>query len=95
MPGVVVTMKIKDGSQRDFEKHANEMAKLAKANEPGCLLWSLFKAEEPNVYVIMERYVDDAALAAHRANAPYNELAKGIGAFLDGRPTLMHLTDVK
>jgi quinol monooxygenase YgiN len=85
MIGVVATIKVKDGQGAEFEKVAGELAKKVNANEPGCLFYALFKADEPNTYVFIERYKDLAAIEAHRATDHYKTLGRAMGPFMDGR----------
>jgi len=94
MLGLVATLKVKEGQGAEFEKVASELVKKVKENEKGCLLYMLFKAEEPNTYVFMERYADQAAVEAHRGTEHYKTLGRAMGAFMDGRPELKRLTQV-
>ena len=66
MLGVVAKLTIKPGTEKEFEAVAKELVAKVQAGEPGCKLYVLHKSETPNVYVFMERYVDQAAVEAHR-----------------------------
>ena len=58
-----------------------------RANEPGNLFYSLVKSRaEPNTYKVLEGYVDEAAIAAHRESAHYKALGPKLGGCLAGRP---------
>jgi quinol monooxygenase YgiN len=94
MIGVVATIKVKDGQGAEFEKVAGELVKKVNANEPGCLLYALFKAEEPNTYAFIERYKDQAAIEAHRATDHYKTLGRAMGAFMDGRAEVKRFQQV-
>ena len=94
MLGTIATIKVKDGQGAEFEKVASELVKQVNANEKGCLLYALFKAEEPNTYVFMERYADQAAVEAHRATDYFKTLGRAMGPFMDGRPEVKRFTQV-
>jgi quinol monooxygenase YgiN len=94
MLGLVATIKVKEGQGAEFEKVASELVKKVNENEKGVLLYVLFKAEEPNTYVFMERYADQAAVEAHRGTEHMKTLGRALGAFMEGRPELKRLQQV-
>ena len=94
MLGIVATIKTKPGQEAAFEEVAKALVAAVNANEPGCLLYTLSKAEEPNTYVFMERYKDEAAVEAHRATAHFKDLGRKMGEFMDGRPAILRLREV-
>ena len=94
MLGTVATIKVKEGMGAEFEKVATELVKKVNENEKGCLLYQLYHGEEPNTYVFMERYQDQAAVEAHRASEYFKTLGRAMGPFMDGKPVLMRLKQV-
>lgn len=94
MLAVVATIRVKAGSEKDFEAVAKELVAKVNANEPGCKLYELHKGDDPQAYVFIERYQDAAAVEAHRATAHFKELGAKMGAFMDGRPQILRLTQV-
>jgi quinol monooxygenase YgiN len=69
--GVIARVKIVAGKGAEFEAAFAEQAKAVRANEPANKLYQLVRSrEDPDAYVVMELYDDDAALEAHRA-APH------------------------
>ncbi|MFV0280250.1 MAG: putative quinol monooxygenase [Rhodoblastus sp.] len=94
MIAVVAFIKTKPGQGAEFEAVARELAAKVNADEPGCKLYQLSKASEPDTYVFMERYVDQSAVDAHRASAHFRELGKKMGAFMDGRPDVKVMQEV-
>jgi quinol monooxygenase YgiN len=94
MIGVVATLKIKAGQEAAFEAVAKELVEKVNANEKGCLLYALHKAEEPQTYVFMERYADQAAVEAHRAAPYFRELGRKMGEYMDGKPQILRLKEV-
>jgi quinol monooxygenase YgiN len=95
MLGVVATVKVKPGMEAQFEAVAKELVAKVNANEPGCKLYVLYRAEAPGTYVFMERYVDQAAVEAHRATEHFKTLGRKMGEFMDGRPDVLRLREVE
>ena len=94
MLGVVATIKVKPGMEKDFEAVAKELVAKVNANEAGCKLYALHRAEAPNTYVFMERYADQAAVDAHRATDYFKALGRKMGEYMEGRAEVMRLTEV-
>ena len=94
MLGVVAKLTIKPGTEKEFEAVAKELVAKVQAGEPGCKLYVLLKSETPNVDVFMERYVDQAAVEAHRAPDYFKALGRKMGEYMEGRPEVMRLTEV-
>ena len=86
MLGVVATIKVKPGSERDFELVARELVAKVNAHEPGCALYALHHGEAAGTYVFLERYVDQAAAEAHRGTDHFKTLGRKLGEYMDGRP---------
>ena len=95
MLGVVATIKVKPGMEKDFELVAKELVTKVNANEAGCTLYALHRGEAPQTYVFMERYVDQAAVEAHRASEYFKTLGRKMGEFMDGRPEVQRLKEVE
>lgn len=94
MIGIVATLKTQPGHEAAFEELAKALVAAVNANEPGCLLYTLFKAEEPNTYVFLERYQDEAALQAHRSSAYMKDLGRRMGDHMDGRAQVVRLREI-
>jgi quinol monooxygenase YgiN len=95
MLGVVATLKVKPGMEKQFETVAKELVAKVNATEPGCKLYALHHGEVPGTYVFMERYVDQAAVEAHRASEHFKTLGRKMGEFMDGRPDVQRLREVE
>jgi quinol monooxygenase YgiN len=95
MLGVVATLKVKPGREREFEAVAKELVAKVNANEPGCKLYALHHGEAPGTYVFMERYVDQAAVDAHRATEHFKALGPRMGEYMEGRPEVLRLREVE
>jgi quinol monooxygenase YgiN len=95
MIGVVATIKVKPGAGASFEAVAKELIAKVRANEPGCKLYVLHRAEAPDTYVFLERYTDAEAVAAHRASDYFKSLGRKMGEFMAGPPEVLRLTEVE
>jgi quinol monooxygenase YgiN len=94
MISVVATIKIKPGMEQEFEAVAKQLIAQVTANEPGCKLYTLSKPETPQTYVFMERYADQEAVKAHRATKYFKDLGRQMGAFMEGPPQVLRMTEV-
>ena len=94
MLGVIATLTIKPGTNKEFEETMGKLAAAVRANEPGNKLYALHKTGDVNVYVMLERYDDQAALDAHRAAPHFKELGRKLGDYLAGRPQVQVMQEV-
>ena len=91
--GLIVRLKTNPGKGPAFEAAFAKQAAGVRANEPANKLYQLVRSrEDRNVYVVMEIYDDDAALAAHRA-APHMAAMRPTIAPLIGAPTVVEIYD--
>ena len=95
MIGVVATITVKDGQGANFEAAAKPLIAAVRANEPGCKLYALHRGEQPNTYVFLERYVDEAAMVAHREAPHFKELGAKMGPFMAGRPVVQRMQEIE
>jgi len=64
--GVIATLTVAEGKNAEFEAVFAELSEAVNANEPGNEFYSLTRSKSnPQVYKVLERYVDQAALDAH------------------------------
>lgn len=94
MIAIVATIKVKAGMEKEFEAVASELVARVSAEEEGCLLYSLHRATEPQTYVFLERYRDEAALEAHRGTAHFKTLGAKMGASMAARPEIQRLSQI-
>ncbi len=89
MIGVVAKLKVADGKEAEFEKHAGILVEKVNANEPDCVLYELFKSSsDPSIYVFMEKYANKAALDAHGKTDYFLAAQAPLGACLAGAPDI-------
>lgn len=84
---LVARYTVKAGQGDVVEAALRRMGPLVKAEEPGCTLYHANRStENPDFFLLYEQYVDDAALAAHRATPYFKELIEGtVAPLLDKR----------
>src|SRR4029077_5179588 len=66
MLGVIAKLTIKPGTNAGVWAPMKALQAKVRADEPGNKLSALHKTGDANVYVMLERYDDQAALDAHR-----------------------------
>ena len=67
MIGLMARLKVKDGHAAAFKAAFRTLAARVKADEPGNVLYQLTRSRaDPNEYVVMELYRDQAAVDAMR-----------------------------
>jgi quinol monooxygenase YgiN len=69
---------VKPGHMNDVAEALKRMAPLVKAHEPGCRLYHANRStEHPDLFMLYEHYVDDAALQAHRTTPHFKDIIEG------------------
>jgi len=79
---------------REFETEASNLVAIVNAAEPACKLYALYQAAAANTCVILERYVDQAALDYHRSTDHDKEAGAKIGRYVEGKVDVQILTEV-
>jgi quinol monooxygenase YgiN len=88
----VVKFKVKPGMNAAFEKAFIEMQAGVRAHEPGNVYYDFFVMDQdPQVYVIVERYRDAAALSAHGQSEHGKKLFATLRDLTDGPPDVQRL----
>jgi quinol monooxygenase YgiN len=92
---VIATLPVQPGKGPDFEKVFAELAAQVRANEKGCMLYSLNRAKnDENSYVVVERYADAAAFSHHGQTPYFLASFPKLGAFMAGAPKIDILEEV-
>ena len=94
MLGVIAKLTIKPGTNAEFETTMKALQAEVRSDEPGNKLYALHRQADANVYVMLERYADQAALEAHREAAHFKELGRKLGEYLAGRPDVQVMQEV-
>src|SRR5271155_4741009 len=92
---LIAKLKVKPGSEAEFEAAGKEMIATVKTSEPGTLTYILHKSvKDPTEFVYYEVYQDQAAFESHGKTDHMRAFAGKIGALLAGRPELTMLTEI-
>lgn len=85
----VVQFNVKPGQNAAFERVFRDAERKVRDNEPGNLSYDLYRTG-PQTYVVVERYRDRAAVAAHGKDVggPHGLMAQ-LNGMLEGRPTFL------
>jgi quinol monooxygenase YgiN len=93
MLAVIAKLKVAAGKEAEFEKVMLGLAKEVRSNEPGNKLYTLTKSEAGE-YIVLELYVDEAALTAHGQSAHFKASGAKFAGLMAGRPEIQRLTVV-
>lgn len=92
---ITALLTAKPGKAGELETLLREMVGPCRA-ETGNLRWDIWQdRDDPNRFVLDELYVDDAAVAAHRASAHFQRYAAKIGDIAERIPVVSKAYDVK
>ena len=84
---MVVKFRAKPGKSEEMKAFWLEMQKEVAKSEPGNVQYDLLvMAGEPDVYVIVERYKDAAAVAAHGQSEKAKAMFAKLGELMAGAP---------
>lgn len=88
----VVTFHVKPGKNAEFEQAFREMQANVRKREPGNVYYDFFVSEQdPQSYVIIERYKDAAAVAAHGKSDHAKELFSRLRELMSAPPEARRL----
>ena len=95
MIGLIAKLKVQEGKGPQFEAAFRPLAaKVTSDEEPGNLLYRLCKSrQDPNVYVVMELYRDQAAVDEHAETKHFTELFPKVREFLQPGPPDFEFVD--
>ncbi|MDH5736804.1 MAG: antibiotic biosynthesis monooxygenase [Gammaproteobacteria bacterium] len=93
--GVVARLKIKEGTNEDFEKVFSDLAQAVRENETGNNFYALHRSRDDNTtYIVLEQYADQAALEAHGQSDHFKTIGAKMGPYLAGRPEVEYMDAV-
>jgi quinol monooxygenase YgiN len=61
----LVTQRVIPGREAEFEALIRQVAANTRAQDDGCLRYEWYRGEVPQTYVLIERWRDEEAAAAH------------------------------
>ena len=93
--GVIATIKVQEGKNREFESVFSELAKQVLANEQGCLFYALHRSKsDPQVYKVLEQYKSADDLTAHGKTGYFKAANVTLGALVAAAPDIEVLDGV-
>jgi quinol monooxygenase YgiN len=93
--GVIATLTVAPGKNAEFEAVFAELANAVRANEPGNEFYALTRSRaNPQVYKVLERYADQAALDAHGRSDHFRAAGPKLAPCLAAAPEIEHLDAV-
>ena len=93
---VVATLPIKPEKTAAFEAMFKSLAAQVKAGEKGCERYELCRSvDDPNTYVVVERYSDQEAIGLHSKTPYFLEFMGKMGEFVSGAPQIDLLTPAR
>lgn len=93
--GIVATLKIKPGTNEEFETTFKKMMAIVAEEEPGNNFYLLHRSrDDENTYVVMEQYQDQAAVDVHGKSEAFKAASASLGACMAGRPEIQLLDGV-
>ena len=95
MIGLIAKLKVLEGRGPEFEKAFKPLSDIVNSDaEPGNALYKLCKSRtDPDTYVVMELYRDQAAVDVHPKTKHFTEHWKTIGPLLQPGPPDFEFVD--
>ena len=76
--------RLLEGKQQEFISVAEKLVKATR-EEPGCVYYDLVQdALDDKVFLFVEKYLDEAAVAAHMASEHFQTYVPMMNAFREG-----------
>tara|TARA_B100001105_G_C22126136_1_gene329683 strand:+ start:171 stop:590 length:420 start_codon:yes stop_codon:yes gene_type:complete len=93
--GIVATLKIQADKIEAFETDFKALMAIVAEQEPGNNYYDLHRSrDDAGSYVVMEQYVDQAALDLHGKSDEFKAKSAKLGDYLAGAPTVTILDAV-
>jgi len=93
--GVIATIKVQAGKNKQFEAEFNELARQVLDKEAGCVFYALHRSQtDPQTYKVLEQYQTPEDLEAHGKTAYFQEANTKLGALVAAAPNIEVLDGV-
>lgn len=87
--GVIARLKIQEGKNEEFEGIFKKLQAAVRENEPENNFYAIHKsASDPQTYVVLEQYADQAALDAHSKTEHFKSIGAKMGSCMAGAPEI-------
>ena len=94
MISVIAKIPVKEGKVEEAIQAFKELM-VQVAKEEGTLSYTLNRSQStPNALVVMERYIDKAALDAHSSSPYFKAFLPKSAAFMAGRPEITVMEEI-
>lgn len=91
---IVATVRAKPGHEAQFEALARQLVSAVNTNEPGCLLFTLNRGDDPHAFVFMERYGGEQAAQAHLGTEYSRRLGREMKPHMDGPVQVIRMVEI-
>jgi quinol monooxygenase YgiN len=92
---LVVAMQCKPGKEAQLTKKMAEYAKYVRAHDKGCLMYMPhIDTERPSTVILIEKWVDQAALDAHSKSPQMKEAMALFDECTEGKPQMHSLKEL-
>ena len=89
---VIATLTVAEGKNAEFEAIFADLTKAVRDNEPGNDFYALSRSKtDPQVYKVLERYADQAALEAHGTSDHFTASGPKLAPCMAAPPRIEYL----
>ena len=93
--GIVAHLTIQEGKNAEFEAIFNELQDVVGQVEPGNNFYACHRSKESDTtYIVLEQYVDQAALDAHGKSDEFKAVAAKLGPHMGGAPKVEYMDGI-
>jgi quinol monooxygenase YgiN len=93
---LIVTLKVQDGKQADFEAALKDLVSQVRANEKDTHYYTFTRKKGSTTeYVMLEEYASYDAIKAHEGTQYFLAALPKLGPCLDGAPERIDLEVIK
>lgn len=92
MLDIVCTQRIKPGTEAQVEDLLRDAEQQTLAHDKGCERYEWYRGQEPNTYILIERWTDREAAMAHLRSQHMTRLLEALNAIVPETFTVNRLT---
>ena len=91
MIDIICTQRIKPGMQVQVEQVLRDAERLTLAHDKGCERYEWYRGEEPDTYILVERWTDRESVLAHLKSAHMTRILKALAELVPAKFTVNRL----